>query len=89
MNNATKPLINLLKNLEIGVNPGNYRLIDYDSVGERMFNANNQNELHQYIRNVPRPNIHEEISISITGVEINNQNPSENQNNSSQPQSNK
>ena len=39
---ATRPLVSLLKNLQLGDHPGNYRLVDVDNVGERVFDNNSQ-----------------------------------------------
>ena len=39
---ATRPMINLLKNLQLGDYGGNFRIVDFDRVGERMFDFNGQ-----------------------------------------------
>lgn len=71
LNNATRPLVNLLKNLELGDVPNRFRILDVDLVGQRLFDQNSQNQLNNYLN--PHPNnvrIEQEISISIASGNI-------------------
>ena len=86
LNNATRPLVNLLKNLELGELPNRFRIVDMDGVGQSLFDQNSQNQLNNYLN--PNPNsvrIEQEISISIASGNIgpanaNNLNQNNNQN---------
>ena len=87
LNNATRPLVNLLKNLELGELPNRFRILDMDVVGQRLFDQNSQNQLNNYMYLNPNPNsvrIEQEISISIASgnigpVNANNLNQNNNQ----------
>lgn len=83
---ATRPLVNLLKNLHLGDYVGNYRLVDYDMVGERMFDQNAQRSASNgYIANnlINRPmnspnQLPQTANFQAVPLGQNNNNPREN-----------
>lgn len=70
LNNATRPLVSLLKNLELGELPNRFRIVDMDSVGQRIFDQNSQNQLDNYLNPNNSVRIEQEISISIASGNI-------------------
>lgn len=88
---ATRPLVNLLRNVSFGDSPGVYRVVDLDRIGEGMFNGNgiraagsefvSNNLLNRNLRSVP-PNVN--VSQNTQQIPLQNNNNSNNPTNNNQ-----